>query len=86
MKAYGGEKLQLHAFFTLALGRDKWSASRPGRFVRKRIPNPHWMGFTTGLDDVERRRILWPCREIEPQFLGRLVRSLATILTELQDN
>jgi len=55
-------------------------------YVRRRIPDTHWVEFTTGLDDVETRRIIWPCREIEPQFLGRLVRSLATILTELQDS
>jgi hypothetical protein len=52
-------------FFTSALVRGEWSASRPGRFTPgERAPGTHWIGGwvgpRTGLDDVEKRKILDP--------------------------
>jgi hypothetical protein len=48
---------------TSALDGGEWSASRPGRFTRKkRVPGTHWIGGLVnpraGLDAVEERKIL----------------------------
>jgi hypothetical protein len=53
-----------------ALDVRKWLASRLGRFVAgERAPSTHWRGDwvdpTTGLDAVEKRKIL-PYRESNP--------------------
>jgi hypothetical protein len=50
-------------FFTSAIIQGEWSASRPGRFnPGERTPGiiwiGGWMGSTTGLDDVEMRKIV----------------------------
>jgi len=39
MKASGGTEVELHSFLTTALGKSKWSDSRPGRFT----PDSHWV-------------------------------------------
>jgi hypothetical protein len=58
MKAYGGVHVQIHIFFTSALARGEWSASRPGRFT----PGTHWIGSLVNpiasLADVEKRKFL----------------------------
>jgi hypothetical protein len=59
------------SFLTLALGRGKWSASCPSHIThRERAPGAHWiggwMGPSTGLDAVEKRRISCPCWEANP--------------------
>jgi hypothetical protein len=59
---------------TSALVRSDWSALRPG----ERAPDGHWtggcVGLRTGLDDVERRKIL-PLLGLELRPLGRPARS-----------
>jgi hypothetical protein len=73
MKTYGG------VFLTSALVGGEWSASRTGRFTaRERGPGTHLIGDcvgpSTGLDDVERRKIFpLPRPELGP--LGRPARS-----------
>jgi hypothetical protein len=47
-------------FFDLAIIRDEWSATRPGRFApEERAPFTHWIGgwvnLRASLDDVEKR-------------------------------
>jgi hypothetical protein len=63
MKTYGREDVQSHVFLTSALVGGEWSASRPGHFFPgERVVDSHWtggwLGPRTGLDDVERRKIL----------------------------
>jgi hypothetical protein len=59
-------------FLTSGLDGGLWSASRPGRFIpEERAHSTHyiggWVGFRTGLDDVERRKILLlPRFELRP--------------------
>jgi hypothetical protein len=65
--------------YSSALDGDEWSASRPGRFTPiERASGTHWIGGwvgpRTGLDDVERRKIL-PLPELELGLLVRLARS-----------
>jgi hypothetical protein len=55
-------------FLTLALDGGQWSASRPGLITRRQIgPGTHrkgdWGGPRTGLDVVEKRKIL-SCLEL----------------------
>jgi hypothetical protein len=79
MKACGGVDVHIHVFLTSALVGGEWSASRPGRFTPgKKTPITHWtggwVGPTTGLDDVEKRKFLTvPGLELRP--LGRPARS-----------
>jgi hypothetical protein len=59
MKAY---------FFISALHAGKWSASRPGRFIRReRVPRTHWIGGWVGLragpDAMVKRKVPSPCRD-----------------------
>jgi hypothetical protein len=66
-------------FVTSALVGDEWSASRPGRFsLGERAPRTHrkggWVGPTTGLDDVEKRKFL-TLPELELRPLGLPARS-----------
>jgi hypothetical protein len=43
MKTYGGVDVYIHVFLTLALIRDRWSASCPGCFIsQERAPEPDW--------------------------------------------
>jgi hypothetical protein len=63
MKTCGGVDVQIHVFLTSALGGCEWPASYPGRFTREeRASSTHWIGGCvgprTGLDDVEKRKIL----------------------------
>jgi hypothetical protein len=56
---------------TLALGGDKWSVSRPGRFSPWEIFSyTHWVrGWvvsSAGLGVVEKRRVTFHCRELNP--------------------
>jgi hypothetical protein len=80
MKTYGGsEYIYIHLFLTSALDGGEWSASRPGRFTPgERAPGTHWIGSwigpRTGLDNVERRKIL-PLPGLEPQPLDHPSRS-----------
>jgi hypothetical protein len=57
MKTYGEVDVYIHVFLTSALVGGEWSASRTGRFT----PGTHWIGdwvgFRTGLDNVENRDI-----------------------------
>jgi hypothetical protein len=66
-------------FLTSALDGGEWSASRPCHFTPgERAPGTHciggWVGPRTGLDDVERRKIL-PPPGLELRPLGRPARS-----------
>jgi hypothetical protein len=58
MMAYGGEDIEIHIFFALALAGEEWSASRPGRFT----PGTHWIGGWVGpracLDEVKKRKVM----------------------------
>jgi hypothetical protein len=62
----------LAPFLTSALDGGEWSASRPGRFTPgEKIPGTHSIGGRvgprTGLDDVQRRKILpLPGLELRP--------------------
>jgi hypothetical protein len=56
---------------TSVLDGGEWSASRPGRFIRKeRPPDTHWIGGCVdpraGLDTVSKRKILSPHRDSSP--------------------
>jgi hypothetical protein len=57
MKTYRRVDVQTHIFFTSALDRGEWSASRPGRFTPGKDPRYHstvgWVGPTADLDDME---------------------------------
>jgi hypothetical protein len=88
VKSYGRVKVQLHVFLSLAPDGGKWSVSSPGPpSLLSSFPGTHWIGgwvgSRTGLDEVARRKIPFPCREMNR---GRSVRSPATILTELHQN
>ena len=37
-KAYGGEELHVHSFFSSVLDEGKWSASQPGHFTTEGNP------------------------------------------------
>jgi hypothetical protein len=65
MTMYGRVDVYVHIFLTSALVGGKWSASRPGRFTPgEGAPVSHWIeGWVdprTGLDVVEKRKILDP--------------------------
>jgi hypothetical protein len=71
-----GVDVWIHVFLISAIVGGKWLASRLGRFtLGKRAPGTNWigdwMGPRTGLDDVERRKIL-PLLGLEIRPLGRL--------------
>jgi hypothetical protein len=79
MKAYGGVDEYIHVFLNSALVGSEWSSSCPGRFtLGERAPGIHWIegwvGPGTGLDDVEKRKIL-PIPGLELRPLGRPARS-----------
>jgi hypothetical protein len=74
MKAFwgGGGGNKLHAFLTLALDGDEWSASRPSSFThRERAPDTHWIegwvGSRVVLDAVVKRKIPIHRRESNPR-------------------
>jgi hypothetical protein len=63
MKTYGGVDVLVHIFLTSALVGGDCSASRLSSFnTEERGPGTHWIGGwvgpRTGLDDVERTKIL----------------------------
>jgi len=66
-------EVELYAFLmTSALDAGEWSASRPGRFTpRERVRGTHWIGDwvgpTTGLDAVVKRKIPSPYRDWNPR-------------------
>jgi hypothetical protein len=62
-----------------ALVGDEWPASRPCRFIPRESASgtqwtEGWVGLRTGLDDVERRKIL-PLPGLEFRNLGRPTRN-----------
>jgi hypothetical protein len=68
-----------HVFLSSALDGGEWLASLPSRFTPgERAPGTHWIGDwvgpRTGLDDVERRKIL-PLPGLKLLPLGLLARS-----------
>jgi hypothetical protein len=74
-----GVEVYIHVFLTSAAGGGEWSASFSGRFSPgESAPGIHWIGGSvgprTGLDDVERRKIL-PLPGFELRSLGRPARS-----------
>jgi hypothetical protein len=79
MKTYGGADVWNHVILTSAIVGGEGSASRYGRFsAGEMAPGTHWIGGLvgprTGLDDVERRKILLIPR-LELRTLGRSARS-----------
>jgi hypothetical protein len=68
--------VQIHVFLTSVIIRGKWSASRPSRLTPGTYWTGGWVCLRTGLDDVERRKIL-PLPELELRTLGRPARSLS---------
>jgi hypothetical protein len=65
MKPYGGVDVYIHIFLTSELAGGEWSALRPSRFTpEERAPGTHligsWVDPRTGLDDVEKRKVLDP--------------------------
>jgi hypothetical protein len=67
--------MYIRVFLTSALVGDEWLASRLSRFnPLDKAPGTHWIGGwvgrTTGLDDVERRKML-PLLGLELRPLGR---------------
>jgi hypothetical protein len=63
MKTYGRMNVHIHIFLTSALVGDEWSAPRPGRFIPgEKALSTHWIGSwvgpRTGLNAVERRKVL----------------------------
>jgi hypothetical protein len=74
MKTYGGVDVRIHVFLSSELVGGEWSASRPGRFTPGTYWIGGWVGPRTGLDDVERRKIL-PPPGLELRTLGRPARS-----------
>jgi hypothetical protein len=82
MKTYGGVDVQIRVFLTSALVGGQLSASRLDLLTtRERALGTHWtggwVGPRTGLDDVEKRKILPPSR-LEPLPLSRPARSRYT--------
>jgi hypothetical protein len=78
MKAYGTEDVYNHISLTSTPAGDEWLASRPGPFIPgERVPGTHWIGGwvdpSTGLYDVEKRKLTLPGPELRP--LGRPARS-----------
>jgi hypothetical protein len=58
------------------LDGSEWSASSPGRFTPGgRTPSTHWIGGwvcpRADLNDMEKRRVSSPCRELSPATLSR---------------
>jgi hypothetical protein len=75
MKACEGVDILIHVFLTSVLVGGESSASRVGRLTPgERAPCTHWIGGwvgpRTGLDDMERRKILSPLG-LELRPLGR---------------
>jgi hypothetical protein len=65
MKAYREVDIWIHVFLTSALVGGEWSASGPGRFTPgERVPGIHWIGGwvgpRTGMENVEKKKILDP--------------------------
>ena len=88
MKSYGGVEAQLHSFLTSALDGSKRSISDSGGFTPgEGAHDTHCIrvnvGPRVGLDITEKRKISFRCPENRTQFLGRAVRSLVTISTDL---
>jgi hypothetical protein len=71
MKAYWGSG-GVPRIFTSALDGGEWSASRPGRFIRReRAPGTHWIGGWVGRiagpHPVVKIEISSPYRDSNPQ-------------------
>jgi hypothetical protein len=61
-------EVERHAFLALALDGDEWSSSRPGRFIpRETDPGSQWIGGLVSMDAVEKRKILSPRWESNPE-------------------
>jgi hypothetical protein len=76
MKAYGGVDVKIHVFLTSALGGVVSFRPRP-LYPGERAPGTNWIGGwvgpRTGLDDVERRKLL-PLPGLELRTLCHPVR------------
>jgi len=69
MKGYGGMELYPHSFVTMPPDGGECSASCPGRFtIGERVSDSgcrgHWVGTRAGMDALEKRKNLCPCREL----------------------
>jgi hypothetical protein len=79
--------MQIQVFLTAALVGGEWSVSRRGRFIfGETVPCTHWIegwvNSRTGLDDVERRKILLlPGLELRPVRSQSLLRLRCPALT-----
>jgi hypothetical protein len=79
MKTYGGVSVYIHVFLTSAPVAGEWSTSHHGPFTPEEVASgTHWIGGwvgpKTGLDDMERRKIL-PLLRFELRPLSRPARS-----------
>jgi hypothetical protein len=71
VKKYEEVKVQLHAFLTLALDGDEWSASPPIHFTpREKDPGTHWtrgrLGSRASMNAVAKREYHCPCPKSNP--------------------
>jgi hypothetical protein len=62
-KSMEGVVVEIHVFFTLALGAGQRPASRPSRFTTGTHWIGGWVGPRTGVEDVENWDNSWPYRD-----------------------
>jgi hypothetical protein len=69
-----GAQVQFYSFFTAAQDGGEWSTSCPGCLNPGKNPSTHWIrGWVSpmdSLDDLENRKISWPCQQALPLLLA----------------
>jgi hypothetical protein len=87
MKVYGGMKVQIHSFLSMALDGGEWVVSGPGCFTPgKGALRTHWIG---GWEDPKTYWMIWRTENllllprIKPRYLTYQAHSLVNTPTEL---
>jgi hypothetical protein len=88
VKKYGGDAVEFHVFLSSPVHTRKWPALRPDRIIygeksRDILWLEGWPDLKAAIGALDMYKGVTPLPGIEHRFIGRSVRNVAPVLTEL---